>query len=275
MSAPTSTLVAPPLIHPTAIIDPSCTLSSSVEIGPFCFLGPNVHIGPGSKLVSSVTVIGSTTIGANCTIWPSAVLGSPAQVRNLGSTGGALVIGDHCIIRECVTIGLSSLGKEKPTRLGNRVYIMTNVHVAHDCVIGDDVTIIHGVGLAGHVTVGRGATIAGLTGVHQNIVIGELAYLAGGAFVGSDVLPFSLVKGNRARTFGVNGVGLVRVGWTEERIKRLAEAVEWLSKDPKNIMEMEQEEDGDIKRVVEFAMESKRGVCLWESVSTKGSRLDL
>ncbi|KAK4230326.1 trimeric LpxA-like protein [Podospora fimiseda] len=193
-----------PKIHPTSLIHPFAKISSSVQIGPFCFIGPNVSID------SHIIISGHTKIGSNCTIHPHSVLGGPSQAI-ADSDSSFLTIGDYCTIREHVTINLGT----EATSIGNNCLIMANVHVAHDCHVGDNVILVNGVLLAGHVEVGKGA-----------IISGEYAFLGAKTVASRDVLPFSMVKGYRGRTVGVNVVGLRRRGWgEEERIKRVEKGV--------------------------------------------------
>lgn len=168
-------------VHPTAIIDSTCELGPGVEIGPYCVIGPDVQIGDGTKLISHVTILNSTRVGKRCSIFPNAVLGGPAQEYEVDPAKAALIVGDDCVIRECVTIHLSSKGKDKPTRIGNRNLIMATVHVGHDCELADDVTLVTGVGLAGHTQIARGVIVSGMAGVHQHCRLGEYSFVAAGA----------------------------------------------------------------------------------------------
>ncbi|KAJ7291227.1 trimeric LpxA-like protein, partial [Mycena rebaudengoi] len=262
-------------IHPSSVIDPTSlhSLHPTVSIGPFCFIGPDVQIGAKTKLLAHVTVLGHTTIGSGCTVYPNATLGAEAQHKLWkGGAEARVVIGDDCVIRENVTVHRSTYGLDRPTRVGNRALLMAGCHVAHDVVLDDDVIIVNGVALAGHVTVGRNAIVAGMAGVVQGVRIGEYAYVAAASLVGRDVLPFSLVKGNRARTLGVNVVGLRRAGWGDDRIREVLDAVKTFSQgDDDGIQKLlaKGSSSGDLKSIVDFWKGSERGVCLPQGVPGK------
>ncbi|KAK4188128.1 putative acyl---UDP-N-acetylglucosamine-O-acyltransferase [Podospora australis] len=252
-------------IHPTAIISPGATIHPTASIGPFCHIGPLVTLGPHTTLLSHVTVSGQTTIGSNCTIHPFSALGGPSQAKADSPTQGTLSIGNNCIIRECATV---NLGLGTGTKVGNGVLIMANAHVAHDCFVDDEVILVNGVTLAGHVTVGKGAIFAGQSAAVQFCRIGEFAYVGAGTMVSRDVLPFSLVRGDRARTVGVNVVGLRRRGWVENRMKLVEKAMGLVLRgDERGLGELLGEIKGqvggtDVLRLAEFARGSEKGLCL-------------
>ncbi|KAH8809320.1 trimeric LpxA-like protein [Xylogone sp. PMI_703] len=256
---------SPPTVHTTSIVDNTSTLATGVEIGPFCIVGPHVHIGEGTKLLSNVTIISCVTIGKDCVIYPGAVLGGAAQYNSWqGGDESTINIGDRCVIREFVTVNRSTQGYDKPTKIGSNVLLMASAHIAHDCELQDDVILVNGVGLAGHVIVERGAIVAGMSGVHQYCRIGEHAYVGGGSIVTRDVLPFSMVNGNRARTVGLNIVGLQRLGWEKERIISLQAAISIAFKNFDRALELLRSEDTseDVKRIIQFIKCTKRGISL-------------
>lgn len=155
---------------------------------------------------------------------------------------------------------------------------MANSHVAHDCVLGDEVILVNGVLLAGHVTVGRGAIFAGMGGAVQFVRVGEYAYVGGATVVSRDVLPYSMVKGYRGRTVGVNAVGLKRRGWTGERIQWVERAVRAVSRgDQEELSELVKRVGStgkdDLMRVVDFARESEIGLCSLHEKVSGGAKL--
>ena len=255
----------PAAVHPTSIVHGDCSLGRGVEVGPFCIIGPNVTLGEGTRLISHVTISSSTSLGRNCTVYPNAVVGCrPQDVKYAGEYSG-LNIGDNAVIREGVTISIGTAGGNMFTRIGNRVHLMAGVHIGHDCQLGDNVTIANGVGLAGHVTIGDGAVLGGLAAVHQWCRIGTMAFVGGGSMVTRDVLPFSTVQGDRARTIGLNGEGLRRAGWGNDRISALQAALKlYLEGGQANLTKlMETEHKGnDILQMLDFARMSMRGICL-------------
>ncbi|KAL7921526.1 trimeric LpxA-like protein [Trichoderma austrokoningii] len=252
------------LIHPTSLIDSDCVLGNNVKIGPFCHVGANVTIGDGTELVSNVTILSSTSLGQDCKVYPFAVLGGPPQGKKYSNEDTALVIGNKTIIREFVSVHAGTAEGGGITRVGNRCYIMTSVHIGHDCQIDDDVVLATGAGLAGHVSVGRGAIISGQAGIHQFCRIGQLAFVGGGSMVTRDVLPFSTVIGNRAMTVGLNNEGLRRRGWSSERTSLLRDAlVNFLSKGEEGLESYLKQftDPADAQVLLDFIKGSTRGVC--------------
>ncbi len=203
-----------PRVHPSAIVDPRAELASDVEVGPFCTVGPQARIGAGSRLVSHVVVAGDTTIGAGNVFHPFCVIGGEPQVRKDGPRRGpprnALVVGDHNVFREHVTVNVSNA--EGVTSIGSHNLLMAAVHVAHDVVLGSRCIVANGVQLAGHVTVEDWATFGGLAGVAQRLRVGQSAFVAAGAMCERDVPPFVIVQGDRARVRALNVIGLERRG---------------------------------------------------------------
>lgn len=251
-------------VHPTSLLDSDCILGNNVKIGPFCHVGANVTIGDGTELISNVTIISSTSLGKDCKVYPFAVLGGSPQDKKYSGENTALVIGNETIIREFVSIHTGTADGGGITRIGNRCYIMTNVHVGHDCQIDDDAVLATGAGLAGHVSVGRGAIVSGQSGIHQFCRIGQLAFVGGGSMVTGDVLPFSTVIGNRARTVGLNNEGLRRREWTSERISILRAALVTLLKTGQQGLESFLKESGDstdVQVLLDFVKGSTRVIC--------------
>jgi UDP-N-acetylglucosamine acyltransferase len=239
-----------------------------VHIGPWCHIGPNVSIGEGTHLISSVIIISSTTLGKKCTIYPYTVLGGNPQDKKYAkpqcegeaSSKGSLIIGNEVVVREHCTV---NTGTRPNTSIGDRVWILANSHVAHDCQLEADVTIVNGVGVAGHVHIGRGATVAGLVGVHQWVRIGEMAFVGAGSMVTNDVLPYTTVIGNRAKAVGINTEGLKRARWPEHRIANVQRAFDAFVRDGiKGVDAMNGEDpDSDAARWIQLSRETKRGLC--------------
>ncbi|KAJ4312581.1 hypothetical protein N0V84_009864 [Fusarium piperis] len=258
--------LGPAVVHPSSIVHQSSTLGRGVEVGPFCLVGPQVQIGDGTKLISHVSIVGHSTIGQRCTIFPHATIGAVAQ-HGLwkGGDEARVLIGDDCVIRENVTIHRSTHGLDRPTRVGNRVFIMTGVHVAHDVVLDDEAILVTGVGLAGHVRVGKRAIVGGMSAVAQWAHVGDHAFVAAGSVVTRNVIPFSLVKGDRARTLGINIVGLKRLGWEDAKIRKLVDALPIvLEGDEAGIAALLTDEiiRDEVQRMVDFCSKSDRGLCL-------------
>ncbi len=209
-------------IHKFADVHPDAQLAEGVTVGAFSVIGPKVKIGKGTKVLNNVTIDGATTLGENNTIFPGAVVGAVPQDLKYHGEESRLEIGDGNSIREAVTINIGTEGGGWVTRLGNNNLLMACSHVGHDCQIGDHVIIANCGLLAGHCVVEDRAGIMGLVGVQQFTTIGTLAYVGGLNRVVQDVPPFMLV--HEEKVVKPNVIGLQRAGFSEERIKALAEA---------------------------------------------------
>ncbi len=199
-------------VHPTAIVDPSAELGLDVVVEPFAVVGPKVVIGAGTTIGTRATVCGPTRLGAGCSVGIGAVIGTDPQDLKYEGELSELVIGEETNIREYVTInrGTSASGS---TVVGPRCYLMSYVHIGHDCRVGEGVVLANAVQLAGHVDIGAFVQIGGLTPVHQFVRIGAHAFIGGGSRVPQDVPPFARTAGNPIRFYGINAVGLRRAGF--------------------------------------------------------------
>ncbi|MFA5040173.1 MAG: acyl-ACP--UDP-N-acetylglucosamine O-acyltransferase [Bdellovibrionales bacterium] len=208
-------------IHPTALVDPAAQIGDGVFIGPFCTVGAAVVLKDRVRLISHVVVDGRTTIGEDTIVYPFAVLGMPPQDLKYKGEPSALEIGKSNRIREYVTMHPGTEGGGMVTRVGDNGLYMVNVHIAHDCKVGNNVIFSNCATLGGHVTVGDFALIGGLSAVHQFVRIGAYAIIGGMSGVEKDVIPFGLVKGERAHLSGLNLIGLERRGFNREDIRAL------------------------------------------------------
>lgn len=216
--------MADTLIHKTAIIEEGASLGEGVKIGAYCVVGPNVTLGKGVELKSHVVVDGYTTIGDETIVWPFASLGSAPQDLKYKGEKSTLVIGARCKIREHVTMNPGTEGDKMKTVVGDNCLFMTASHVAHDCIVGNNVILANNATLAGHVEVGDFAIIGGLAAIHQFVRIGPFAMIGGMSGVEYDVIPYGLVKGERAHLAGLNYVGLERRGFTKDQVQTLLKA---------------------------------------------------
>lgn len=253
-------------IHATAVIHPSAVIGPNVTIGPYCVIGEDVVIGDGTKIDSHVVIDGPTTIGHNCSFSSAAMIGVKPQDLKFNGEKTSLIIGDNNVFREFVTVSRGTAGGRGETRIGNDNYIMSYGHVAHDCIIGNNVTITGGAALAGHCTVDDYAIIGGLAGVHQFVKIGKMAMIGGMAKVARDVPPYMLVDGNPARVIGVNIVGMRRQGTPQDVRESMKRAYRILYDSgltlAKAIGKIEGELSGssEIEVFVEFLKGTTRGV---------------
>jgi UDP-N-acetylglucosamine acyltransferase len=201
----------PENIHPTAIIDPAAQISTSAKIGPYCVVGPDVTLEDGVVLAAHVYISGVTKIGARSRIAPFCSLGTPPQSNGYKGEKTSLSLGVDCDIREHVTMNTGTVGGGGKTVLGDRALIMVASHIAHDCIIGNDVTFANNVMLGGHTLIGNRVVFGGLSGCHQFSRIGEGAMIGGLVGIRQDVIPFGLV-GRDAMLGGLNIIGLKRRG---------------------------------------------------------------
>lgn len=212
-------------IHPTAIVNPQAELADGVVVGPYCTIGPHVKIGADTHLISHVVVDGYTTMGARNTVYPFATLGLLAQHKRSNAPDAVLIIGDDNTFREHVTAHVGSDVDHKITTIGNRNLFLVASHIAHDCILGDDIVMSNNATLAGHVQVGNKAIIGGLAAVLQFTHIGEGAMIGGMAGIARDVIPYGLVMGGgRSGLSGLNLIGLQRAGVAKEDIFTLQQA---------------------------------------------------
>jgi UDP-N-acetylglucosamine acyltransferase len=201
--------LTPVKTHPTAIVHPGAQLGVGVEIGPYAVIGENVTIGDGTWVGPHAIVEGWTTIGRNCKIFPSACVGLPPQDMRYKGDRSWVHVGDDNMIREFVTVH-RAYELDGETRIGHRNLIMAYAHIAHNCILGSDITIANLVTMAGHVEIHDQAVIGGMAGILQFVRVGRLAMVGGLARVIKDILPYATVAGQPARNYGLNVRGLKR-----------------------------------------------------------------
>lgn len=255
------------MIHPTAIIDSKAILHTGVAVGAYCTIGAHVELGEDTEIGHHVVLEGPTKIGPRCRIFPFAAIGLEPQDKKYQGEISSLEIGAQNVIREYVTINRGTQLGGGVTRLGDRGWIMAYCHIAHDCLIGNDVTMANGSTLGGHVMIRDYATLGGLTGVHQFCRIGEYAITGGQSMITQDVVPFSTVAGNRAKLAGLNYIGLDRRGFTSEEIEVINQAFKiffklGLTKDAALVrLRAEFPHSNHINLLISFIESSERGVC--------------
>jgi UDP-N-acetylglucosamine acyltransferase len=211
-------------VHPTALIDPAAQLADDVEVGAFSIVGPKVTIGPGSRIGPHVVVTGRTTIGRNTRIYQFASIGEEPQDKKYAGEDTELVIGDNNTIRELCTFSRGTAQGGGKTIIGNDNWIMACVHIAHDCILGDNIIMANNASLAGHVTVGDWAILSGYSLIHQFCNVGEHSFTSFASHVNQSIPPYVTVSGEKARAKGVNTEGLKRRGYTPEQIQQVRRA---------------------------------------------------
>ena len=210
--------------HPSSIIDPSALIHESVEIGPFSLIGPGVKIDADTKVESHVIIKGPTTIGKRNHIFQFSTVGDGSPDKKYKNEPTTLIIGDDNIIREGVTIHRGTVQDRSETLIGDRNLIMAYSHIAHDCILGNDIVLTNQAALAGSVHVGDGAILGGYAIVHQFCSIGSYSFCAMGSSVNKDVPAYIKVRGNPAKPFGINTTGIKRAGYSKESIEALRSA---------------------------------------------------
>jgi UDP-N-acetylglucosamine acyltransferase len=255
------------MIHKTAIVDPKAKISANVNIGPYSIIGPNVEIGEHTVINSHVSIAGHTKIGKKNKIYPFSSIGNNPQDLKYNGEKSYLEIGDSNTIREYVSINPGTDGGGGLTKIGNNCLFMVSSHVAHDCVIGDNVVAVNNVAIGGHVQIDDNAIIGGNSAIHQYIRIGKFAMIGGICAVIRDVIPYGLVHGNRSVLQGINLIGLRRKNIPNQEIALLSKAYkeifksENLSENLKNLSEEFKENDLVIEILKFIQKDKKRPIC--------------
>tara|TARA_B100001250_G_C19647612_1_gene721134 strand:+ start:228 stop:1010 length:783 start_codon:yes stop_codon:yes gene_type:complete len=255
------------MIHKTAIIDPKAKINSDVKIGPYCVIGPNVEIGKNSIIQSHASILGNTKIGENNIIYPFVSIGNDPQDLKFKGELTKLEIGDNNKIREYVTINKGTNGGGGLTKIGNNCLFMVSSHVAHDCLVEDNVILANNVPLGGHAHIERNVIIGGNSAVQQYTRVGKFAMIGGMCGVVRDVIPYGIVHGNRSILQGLNLIGLRRRNIPNKNILTLSEAYKKIFKN-ENLTENLKNLDSSlkvsdlVKDVVEFLeKDKKRPIC--------------
>ena len=251
-------------IHPTAVIHPTASVDPTAEIGPYAVIGEGVRIGAQTR-VGSHAVIEFARIGQACQIYSHAFVGTAPQDLKYRGEKTRIVIGDGTIVRECATLNRGT-ARTGQTLIGRRCLVMAYAHVAHDCVIEDEVILANSVAVAGHVQIGAGAIVGGLSGIHQFVRIGRLAMIGAGAMVALDIPPFCTVWGDRAKLVGLNTEGLKRRHYSKAAIESLKKAYRQVFFSTKTVKQAVAQHEaarpaGEVAELLGFIKDSTRGVC--------------
>jgi UDP-N-acetylglucosamine acyltransferase len=256
-------------IDPSAHVHPGARIGDGTVIGPFAVIGPQVVLGRDCKVGASAVIDGNTTVGEGTEFFPFASIGLPPQDLKYRGEDTRLVIGKRNIFREFVTIHRGTAGGGGQTTIGDENLFMAYAHVAHDCRIGNLTIFGNAATLGGHVRVEDCATISAYSGVHQFCRVGRHAFIGGYSVVTKDALPFAKSVGNRARVYGLNKIGLIRRGFTEERVGQLKRAYRYLLQSKLNttqaLLHIEQDPTlacEEVAYLVEFIRTATRGVIL-------------
>jgi UDP-N-acetylglucosamine acyltransferase len=254
-------------IDATAIVYPGARIGAGTTIGPHAVIGAHVTIGRDCRVGASSVVDGWTQIGDGNVIFPFASIGLTPQDLKFKGERTQLVIGDRNVFREFVTIHRGTAGGGGVTSIGDRNVFMAYVHIAHDCHVGNDTIFGNMATLGGHVHVEDFASVSAGSGVHQFCRVGSHAFIGGYSVVTKDALPYAKTVGNRARIYGLNTIGLVRRGFSQDTIAKLRRAFRYLvhSNTSRAIAQIERDpalQCPEVHYVVEFIRTSSRGVGL-------------
>lgn len=210
-------------IHPTAIISADAQIGADVEIGAFVMIGEGCTIGDGCVISARATLERNVILAANVKVGIGTVLGGDPQDLKFQGEHTTVEIGEGTTIREYSTINRGTTESYKTT-IGKGCFIMSYVHLAHDCHVGDGAILVNSVQLAGHVTVGEKAIIAGASAAHQFVRIGQYAFIGGCSRISQDVPPYIKAVGNPIKLYGLNSVGLRRNNFSEDVVRELKRA---------------------------------------------------
>ncbi len=251
------------MIHKTAIVNSKAKISDNVDIGPYCIIGPEVEIETNSVLHSHVNVAGNTKIGKNNQIYPFSSIGTPPQDLKYKGEKNSLVIGDNNKFREYVNINPGTEQGGGVTRIGDNNLFMVYCHVAHDCLISNNIILANNVQVGGHVTIQNNAIVGGSCAIHQFSRIGESAMIGGMTGVLSDIIPFGLSMGNRNYLMGLNLIGLRRSKVSNENIKKMQLAFEIIFKTSsfrENIEQLNNDLKNNefVKKIINFINSDKK-----------------
>jgi len=254
------------VIHQTAIIDPSANIADNVSVGPYTIIGADVEIGDGCEIMSHVVINGPTKIGKHNRIFQFASIGEEPQDKKFHGEKTFLEIGDNNLIRESVTINRGTSQGGGVTRIGNNNWIMAYVHIAHDCLIGNDNIFANNSSLAGHVEIDDFVILGGFTLVSQFNYMGSHSFSAMGSVISRNVPPYVLVSGHMAKPFGTNVEGLRRRDFSDEQIKNIKMAYKMLYRSGLKIEEAQQQlsdiqqVSNEITMMLDFLSKQKGGI---------------
>jgi UDP-N-acetylglucosamine acyltransferase len=252
-------------IHPTALIDPAAELGTGVTVGPHAIIGPNVIVGDRSRVGPRATLQRNVRLAEDVSVGDGSILGGDPQDLKYRGEETWVEVGEGTIIREYSTINRATTATFKTT-VGAHCFIMSYVHLAHDCHVGDDVVIANATQCAGHVTIHDRAILSGLNAVHQFVTIGTYAFVGGGSRVNQDIPPYVKAVGNPMELYGLNSIGLQRAGFSGETVAALKRAYRLFFNSDLNLSQaMERARSElppypEVERFLAFVESSERGV---------------
>ena len=252
-------------VHPTAIVDADAQLGEGVDVGPWVMIGPNVTVGDRCRIGPRARLQRNVRLAQDVTIGDGSILGGDPQDLKFRNEETWVEVGAGTIIREYSTVNRGT-GATRRTVIGARCFIMTYVHIAHDCQLGDDVVIANATQLAGHVTIHDKAVLSGLNAIHQFVTIGTYAFVGGGSRVNQDIPPYVKAVGNPMELYGLNSIGLQRAGFPGETVAALKRAYRLFFNSDLNLSQALERARNDlppmpeVSRFLAFVESSERGV---------------
>jgi len=253
-------------IDPRAVVDPAARLAPGVVVEPYSIIGADVEIGAGTWIGPHVVIRGPTRIGRDNKIYQFASVGDAPQDKKYRGEPTRLEIGDRNVIREYCTLNRGTVQDKGVTRIGNDNWIMAYVHIAHDCVLGNNIILANGASLAGHVTLEDWVILGGFTLVHQYCAIGAHAFTGYGTGISMDVPPYVMVSGHPAKPHGLNTEGLRRRGMSPETLRNLRNAYKIIYRSSLMLndaiarLEEMAQSCPEIQLMVDFLRRSQRGI---------------
>lgn len=252
-------------VHPTALVDPGAQLGAGTTVGPFAIIGPDVVTGARCRIDARVTLERYVRLGSDVHIGSGSILGGDPQDLKFKGEETWVEIGDGTTLREYCTVnrGTSATGR---TVVGAQCFLMTYVHIAHDCHLEDKVVIANGTQIAGHVTIHDHASLSGLVAVHQFVTIGSYSFVGGFTRVNQDIPPYVKAVGNPMELFGLNSIGLQRNGFSPETIGLLKRCYRLFFNSDLNLSQalerarLDLPETPEVDRFIRFVESSGRGV---------------
>ncbi len=260
MTAPTTST-----IHPTAIIAPTAVLGERVDVGPYAYIGDQCVVGDGCVIAMRATLERNVTLAAGVKIGIGSVIGGDPQDLKYKGEQTSVEIGENSVVREYATINRGTTHSLKTT-VGSGSFLMSYVHLAHDCQVGNGVIIGNGTQLAGHVSIDDRAIVSGLVAVHQFARIGRHSFVGGCSRVAKDVPPYLKAVGNPVKLYGLNSVGLQRSGFDEAIVRELKRAYRLVFRSELNVSQALQRARAELQQFAEvmafltFIEESERGI---------------
>ncbi len=251
--------------QPLAYVHPEARVADNVVIEPFVTVDKDVIIGEGTRIGSNATILPGTRIGKNCRIFPGAVIGAMPQDLKFKGEYTTVEIGDNTTIRECVTVNRGTTARSK-TVIGKNCLIMAYVHVAHDCIVGDNVILVNSTQLAGEVVIDDWAIIGGMSAIHQFCHIGSHVMISGGSLVRKDVPPFIKAGREPLSYVGINSIGLRRREFNNDKIREIQDIYRYIYQKGLNtsqaveIIEAEMPASPERDEILLFVKDSKRGI---------------